>query len=330
MTDERSQRRYLNEPIERKRSRYEDDDRWQSGAGYERQDEERGSIRRYGDEHEHTYGDQSRERSSYSGSSYDEDRGSRSTYGSGRMGERAPFRGGGMYGAAEYGGGQGGQSGSTGYQGTGYSGGGKGPFQRDDRDAWRPEPRDTWAGGSESGSRSFRSQQGQRSQPSADLDQDRDRSSYYRGSYSRSTQPYSYEGGSGTFVSESMTMHGPYTGKGPKGYKRSDQQICEEANQALERDGRIDASEIEVSCNEGVLSLTGKVESRRAKRDAEECVESIYGVKDVMNELKADKGFFASLFGSDSSSSSSASASSDRSDDKNATRSSSKTFPKNS
>lgn len=112
-------------------------------------------------------------------------------------------------------------------------------------------------------------------------------------------QPYSSQGDGASAFSTSGN-HGPHSGKGPKGYKRSDLQICDEANQALERDGRVDASEIEVTCVSGVLKLTGKVENRAAKRDAEACVESIYGVGDVMNELKVENGFFADLFGTGS------------------------------
>jgi osmotically-inducible protein OsmY len=54
----------------------------------------------------------------------------------------------------------------------------------------------------------------------------------------------------------------------------------------LQRHGEIDASDIEVSCEDGVLTLKGEVEDRQTKRAAEECVESIYGIGDVMNELR--------------------------------------------
>jgi len=113
--------------------------------------------------------------------------------------------------------------------------------------------------------------------------------SHYRGSYSRSATPFSYPGGSGYVYSESVTLHGPYTGRGPKGYKRSDEQIVEEACQRLERDGEIDASEIEVSAEEGVIRLRGTVQDRNIKRRAEQCVESIYGARDVMNELRVSQ-----------------------------------------
>ena len=113
--------------------------------------------------------------------------------------------------------------------------------------------------------------------------------SHYRGYYSRSATPFSYAGGTGYLYAESLMVRGPYTGRGPKGYKRSDQQIIEEACQLLERDGEIDASDIEVSAEDGVIRLRGTVHDRRAKRRAEECVESIYGARDVMNELRIEQ-----------------------------------------
>jgi hypothetical protein len=110
--------------------------------------------------------------------------------------------------------------------------------------------------------------------------------SHYRGYYRREATPFAYPGGTGMLYSESLTLHGPYTGRGPKGYKRSDEQLIEEASQRLERDGDIDATEIEVTAEDGVLVLRGTVADRQTKRRAEECVESVYGARDVMNELR--------------------------------------------
>ena len=101
--------------------------------------------------------------------------------------------------------------------------------------------------------------------------------------------PYSYPGGRGALVMESWTIAGPYTGRGPKGYKRSNEYFVEEASQRLERDGQIDASEIEVTAEDGVITLRGTVPDRAMKRRAEECVESIYGVHDVANELRVSR-----------------------------------------
>jgi hypothetical protein len=116
-----------------------------------------------------------------------------------------------------------------------------------------------------------------------------DEGSHYRGWYSRSGGPFAYPGGQGYVFSEALTLHGPYAGRGPKGYKRSDQQIVEEACQRLERDGEVDATDIEVSAEDGIIRLRGTVPDRQTKRRAEECVESIYGAKDVMNELRVSR-----------------------------------------
>ena len=117
----------------------------------------------------------------------------------------------------------------------------------------------------------------------------RDEDSHYRGWYSRSGGPFAYPGGQGYVFAESLTLHGPYAGRGPKGYKRSDQQIVEEACQRLERDGEVDATDIEVSAEDGIIRLRGTVPDRQTKRRAEECVESIYGARDVMNELRVSR-----------------------------------------
>lgn len=82
---------------------------------------------------------------------------------------------------------------------------------------------------------------------------------------------------------------GRHAGKGPKGYQRSDERVIDDVCQALERDPDVDASEIEVSCQKGEIVLKGSVESREAKRCAEECVEDLPGVKDVRNELRVQR-----------------------------------------
>jgi hypothetical protein len=80
-----------------------------------------------------------------------------------------------------------------------------------------------------------------------------------------------------------------HAGKGPKGYRRADDRILEDVNQALERHPRVDASEIEVSCQSGEITLRGSVDSREAKRLAEQCIEDLPGVKDVRNELRVQQ-----------------------------------------
>ena len=78
---------------------------------------------------------------------------------------------------------------------------------------------------------------------------------------------------------------GPHAGKGPKGYRRADESIFEEACQRLTQHGQVDASEIEISVEDGEITLSGSTADRRQKRAAEDAVASIRGVHDVHNRL---------------------------------------------
>lgn len=79
---------------------------------------------------------------------------------------------------------------------------------------------------------------------------------------------------------------GGHSGKGPKGYRRNDERIKEDISERLKLHDDIDASEITVDVREGIATLTGEVDSRDAKRAAEDCVECISGVNDVTNQLQ--------------------------------------------
>ena len=80
---------------------------------------------------------------------------------------------------------------------------------------------------------------------------------------------------------------GPHAGKGPKNYRRSDERILEDVNEALTRHPELDASEVEVSVEARVVRLSGGVPDRRAKRLAEDIAYQVPGVEDVENKLKA-------------------------------------------
>lgn len=74
-------------------------------------------------------------------------------------------------------------------------------------------------------------------------------------------------------------------GKGPLGYKRSDEKIKEDVCNTLYIHHEIDASEIEVSVLAGTLKLSGFIGSRKLKRLVENIVENLPGVEDVQNLL---------------------------------------------
>jgi hypothetical protein len=82
-----------------------------------------------------------------------------------------------------------------------------------------------------------------------------------------------------------------FRGRGPKGYRRSDERIREDVNDRLTDHQYLDASDIDVSVKEGEVTLSGKVFDRADKRLAEDVAESVTGVKNVQNNLRTDKNW---------------------------------------
>lgn len=81
-------------------------------------------------------------------------------------------------------------------------------------------------------------------------------------------------------------QQGRFSGRGPKGYKRSDDRIKEDISEEMSHNGELDATDIEIKVSNGEVTLTGFVESRQAKRMAEELSECASGVKEVHNQLR--------------------------------------------
>lgn len=79
--------------------------------------------------------------------------------------------------------------------------------------------------------------------------------------------------------------YGPYTGYGPRNYHRSDEQIKDDISDQMWSNGQLDASGITVSVLDGVVTLDGTVDSRWAKRKAEDIAWTTAGVNDVINNL---------------------------------------------
>ena len=79
---------------------------------------------------------------------------------------------------------------------------------------------------------------------------------------------------------------GPWYGKGPKGFKRSDERIREDVCETIARQGWIDATDVEVSVEHGVVRLSGTVCRGRDRRALEALVERVLGVEEVKNELR--------------------------------------------
>lgn len=118
------------------------------------------------------------------------------------------------------------------------------------------------------------------------------------GQYPQQNWKNTNEGQWQTSSSQDSSSSKSYFGKGPKGFKRSDERIKEEVCEALFHDHHIDASEIDVTVQNGEITLSGTVTERRMKRLAEDCVEAISGVTDVKNEIKVQSST-SDKFGSD-------------------------------
>lgn len=80
-----------------------------------------------------------------------------------------------------------------------------------------------------------------------------------------------------------------HRGKGPKGYTRSDERIREDLSDRFSDDDRLDASNIEVQVTNSEVILTGTVDSRQAKRHAEDLAERISGIRNVENRLRVQQ-----------------------------------------
>jgi osmotically-inducible protein OsmY len=86
-----------------------------------------------------------------------------------------------------------------------------------------------------------------------------------------------------------------HRGRGPRGYQRADERIRDDINDRLTDHPYIDATDVEVQVMTGEVTLTGAVETRQAKRLAEDIAESVSGVKDVENRLRIKRGAFETI-----------------------------------
>lgn len=91
------------------------------------------------------------------------------------------------------------------------------------------------------------------------------------------------EGFGGYYARDNMRS---LRGRGPKNYRRSDARIHEEVNERLTDHPGIDATNVEVTVENGEVTLNGFVDSRYAKRLAENIADRCSGVVDVHNRLK--------------------------------------------
>lgn len=81
------------------------------------------------------------------------------------------------------------------------------------------------------------------------------------------------------------TERGDHRGRGPKGYRRSDERLQEIVCDYLSEDPRVDVSDIEVAVKDGVITLTGSVPHRRDKHIVEDIVAHCSNDAEIHNWL---------------------------------------------
>ena len=85
------------------------------------------------------------------------------------------------------------------------------------------------------------------------------------------------------------TFTGRPEGSEPKGWRRADESVRADVCEALDHDPVLDARDIELTVNDGEVTLEGTVRDRPSKRRAETLCEHCRGVHDVHNHLTIRK-----------------------------------------
>jgi hypothetical protein len=77
-----------------------------------------------------------------------------------------------------------------------------------------------------------------------------------------------------------------HRGKGPRGYRPSDERLRENICERLTDDPFIDAPDIEISVANGEVTLSGSVDTRQMKFAVEDLIEDVPGVGCVQNSIR--------------------------------------------
>jgi len=80
-----------------------------------------------------------------------------------------------------------------------------------------------------------------------------------------------------------------HRGRGPRGYRRSDERILEDICDRLTEDPLIDATDIEVTVKNSEATLDGTVTDRLSRRRAEDIADCASGVVVVVNNLRIER-----------------------------------------
>ena len=88
---------------------------------------------------------------------------------------------------------------------------------------------------------------------------------------------------------EASSRHDTPT-SGPRGNTRPDEQIQEEIDRLLSSHGQMNAAGLQVHVKDGIVTLSGNINSQYERDTAEKMVENVFGVLGVINNLKINRG----------------------------------------
>ena len=123
-----------------------------------------------------------------------------------------------------------------------------------------------------------------------------------RGHHAGDTESEESSAGAYPFPAYVSRFAGRFFGRGPKGYRRSDERIRDDVSDRLMAHPDVDAAEVEVRVSAGTVILSGVVDDLHQKRIAEHLADDVLGVEDVENRLKVKRGLLAMLTGERASS----------------------------
>lgn len=79
---------------------------------------------------------------------------------------------------------------------------------------------------------------------------------------------------------------GSMAGKGPEGDGQPDDRIRDNVRHRLAEDPELDGISVEVAVENGEVTLSGTVDTRAARRRAEELIRSVSGIRHLQNGLR--------------------------------------------
>lgn len=85
---------------------------------------------------------------------------------------------------------------------------------------------------------------------------------------------------------EPRLLRGPYFGRGPRNYQRSDERISEDIHERLTAHPEIDASDVEIEVKGGEVTVIGSVEDRWTRHRVEDVIDEVLGVREIDNKLR--------------------------------------------